>query len=70
MQNSSKEMGEHIRSLYERVKLNYNYYVELIGGAIGAGACAALRRGNKIFTISDDIPVLHFLTGNYISCYW
>lgn len=61
--NSSKESGQHLRALYERVKMNYNNYVELIGGAIGAGACAAVRRGNKIFTIADDIPLLHFLTG-------
>ena len=41
----------------------YNQYVELIGGAIGAGACAALQQGNKIHTIADDIPLLHFLSG-------
>ena len=63
--NSSKEMKEHLRNLYESVKINYNHYVELIGGAIGAGACAAVRQGNKIFTIADDIPILHFLSGNY-----
>ena len=62
--NLGKEMGAHIRSLYERVKVHYNRYVELIGGAIGAGACAAVRRGNRIFTIADDIPLLHFLSGN------
>ena len=66
--NSSKELGDHIRNLYERVKINYNLYVDLIGGAIGAGACAAVRRGNKIFTISDDIPLLHFLTGMSSVC--
>lgn len=64
--NLGKELGEHIRNLYERVKVHYNRYVELIGGAIGAGACAAVRRGNKIFTIADDIPLLHFLTGTVI----
>ena len=63
--NLGCEMGEHIRSLYEKVKLNYNHYVELIGGAIGAGACAAVRQGNRIFTIADDIPLLHFLTGEW-----
>ena len=61
--NSSKEVGDHIRNLYEGVKIQYNRYVELIGGAIGAGACAAVRRGNRVFTIADDIPLLHFLTG-------
>ena len=41
----------------------YNQYVELIGGAIGAGACAALQQGNKIDTITDDTSLLHFLSG-------
>ena len=41
----------------------YNQYVELIGGDIGTGACAALQQGNKIHTIADDIPLLHFLSG-------
>ena len=43
--------------------VGYNRYVDLIGGAIGVGACAAVRRGNKIHTIDDDIPLLHFLSG-------
>lgn len=63
VQNSSKEFGQHLCALYKRVKENYNTYVELIGGAIGAGACAAIRQGNKIFTIADDLPLLHFLSG-------
>ena len=67
--NSNKEMGEHLRNLYERVKLNYNHYVELIGGAIGAGACAAVRHENKIFTIADEIPLLYFLSGRFIHTY-
>ncbi len=58
-------MGEYILALYERVKRGYNDYVELIGGAIGAGACAALKHGNKIYTINDDVPLLHFLTGGW-----
>ena len=37
--------------------------MKLIGGAIGAGACAALRQENKIDTIDDDTPLLHFLSG-------
>ena len=41
----------------------YNHYVKLIGEAIGGGACAALRQGNKIYMIADDIPLLHFLSG-------
>ena len=59
----SKVMGDHLHKLYECVKTGYNKYVELIGGAIGAGACAAVKRGEKIYTISDEIPLLHFLTG-------
>ena len=62
----SKKSGDHIRNLYNEVKKKYNRYVTLIGGAIGAGACAAVRRGNKIFTISDEIPLIHFLTGTYL----
>ncbi len=59
-------MGEYITALYERVKRGYNDYVELIGGAIGAGACAALKQGNRIYTIADDVPILHFLTGECV----
>ena len=65
VRNSSKEFGQHLWELYKRVEHNCNAYVELIGGAIGAGACAAVRQGNKIFTIADEIPILHFLSGTY-----
>ena len=61
----NKDMGDYLRDLYECVKSGYNKYVEVIGGAIGAGACAAVRRGEKIYIISDEIPLLHFLTGKY-----
>ena len=53
---------KHIINLYHPTA-GYNKYVELIGGEIGVGACAAVRRGNKIYTIDDDIPLLHFLSG-------
>ena len=43
--------------------MGYNAYVETIGHAIGAGACVAVRRGNKLYTIADDMPLLHFLSG-------
>ena len=68
----SKRYGsQDILTLYEGVKKGYNEYVKLIGGAIGAGACAALKQGNKIFTIEDDTPLLHFLTGKwYYECQW
>lgn len=48
----------------------YNAYLELIGGAIGVGACAAVRRGNKIYTIADDVPLLHFLSGQLVGRRW
>ena len=43
--------------------VGYNAYVDTIGHAIGAGACVAVRRGNKVYTIADDMPLLHFLSG-------
>ena len=46
--------------------VNYNEYVELIGGAVGAGACAALKQGNRVYTIADDLPLLHFLSGVHL----
>ena len=59
----SKNLNEDVLGLYESLKTDYNDYIELIGGAIGAGACAVNKRGNKIYTISDEVPLLHFLTG-------
>ena len=44
----------------------YNKYVELVGGAIGQGACAAVRRGNRIYTIEDDLPLIHFLSDSKV----
>ena len=61
----NKSMGKELLDLYEFVKTNYNQYIEQIGGAIGAGACAAIKRGDKVYTIEDDVPVLHFLSGEY-----
>eukprot|EP00731_Ephydatia_muelleri_P026790 Em0018g890a len=58
----SKDFGKHVKELYEMVKVGYNAYVETIGHAIGAGACVAVRRGNKLYTIADDMPLLHFLS--------
>ena len=63
-----KEMGSHLLNLYDFLKTKYNKYVELIGGAIGAGACAAVKRGDKVYTIADDVPLLHFLTGECLLC--
>ena len=63
-------MGNHLLNLYNFLKANYNKYVELIGGAIGAGACAAVKRGDKVYTIADDVPLLHFLTGECVNWYY
>lgn len=61
--NVKKEEGVLIRELYERVKKNYNEYVQLTGFTEpGAKSTLACNR-NKRFTIADDIPILHFLTG-------
>ncbi len=40
----------------------YNHYVRVIGGAIGVGACANVRRENPLNGISDSTNVLHFLS--------
>ena len=45
----------------------YNRYVELVGGAIGQGACAAVRRGNRIYVIEDDLPLIHFLSDSEVN---
>lgn len=63
-------MGDYLVNLYQRVMKGYNDYVELIGGAIGAGACAAIKKGNRVYTIADDIPLLHFLTGRLFQWYY
>ena len=34
---------------------------------IGQGACAAVRRGNRMYTIADDIPLIHFLSDSAVS---
>lgn len=59
-----EEKKSGIRELYENVKKNYNEYVELIGGVGEPGSRGTLVCGeNRRFTIADDIPLLHFLTG-------
>ena len=45
----------------------YNQYVRLSGGTTSIGACSALRQGKKIYPISDDIPLLHFLSGKLMT---
>jgi len=36
--------------------------VEVIGGSIGAGACANVNRNAKVYKIDDDTKMLHFLS--------
>ena len=45
----------------------YNQYVRLSGGTTSTGACSVLQQGKKIYTISDDIPLLHFLSGKLMT---
>jgi hypothetical protein len=59
---AAKKGNPILLALYNKVKDNYNRYVQLVGGAIGQGACAAVRRGNKIYTLDDDLPFIHFLS--------
>ena len=40
----------------------YNRYVEVVGGSIGAGACANGNRSGKIYKIDHDTKMLHFLS--------
>lgn len=56
--NLEKQSGEHVLKLYEKVKQDYSRYVELAG---------TTAHDNKI---SDDIPVLQFLTGKDHEQYW
>ena len=51
--NLEEKLGKHIRKLYEEVKADYNRYVKLMRSA--ADYC----------TISDHIPILDYLTGQY-----
>jgi len=34
----------------------------VVGGSIGAGACANVKRNAKIYKIDDDTEMLHFLS--------
>lgn len=56
IENLDKQSGKHIKRLYEKVKKEYNSYVELIRR--DSGTKAACRN-----MVSDDIPILYFLTG-------
>ena len=45
----------------------YNQYVRLSGDTTSTGPCSALRKGKKIYTISDNTPLLHFLSGKLMT---
>ncbi len=55
--NMSKKAGKHLEDLYERVKDQYNCYVEY---NIRADVCGA---ENEIESITYDTFLLHFLSG-------
>ncbi|XP_065828093.1 uncharacterized protein [Oscarella lobularis] len=58
----SKKYAEYVRRLFERVKEKYNKYVDLVGGTIGFGACARVRRENDLHPISDDSVLSRLLS--------
>ena len=64
-QNLSKDLGKHIKSLFDRVKQGYNQYLELGGGAMGAWAWRHTRvQGrSRMLSIADNMPLIQFLTG-------
>ena len=52
------DLGNHIRKLYNSIKTNYNQYIELTGGAMVTKANPPTQGKD----ISDDTPLLYFLT--------
>ena len=46
------------------ISVGYNNYVEVIGHNIGAGACANVRREEKIYCIEGETLLLHLLSGD------
>ena len=59
--NLNKELGKHIRSLYDRVKQGYNQYLELVGGAMGVWGDTLVQ--GKWMRIEDNTPLVNLLTG-------
>ena len=59
----NKEMGNKVHDHYDFLKTNYNNYVKLMRGTVSKGAFAAVKQEDKAYTITDDIPLLHFLSG-------
>ena len=41
----------------------YNKYIEEIGGSIGAGACANIRRQNNMPRLTKETPIFRLLPG-------
>ena len=62
-QNLSSQLGKHIRSLYDSVKQGYNQYLELVGGAMGAWGHTQVQGRSRMLRITDNMPLIHFLTG-------
>ena len=43
--------------------------MKLVGGAIGREACTDVRRGNRIYLIEDDLPLIHFLSSSRVNLF-
>ena len=61
VERAEKEHGEHIRKLYDRVKQNFNRYIEVTGGDIVADSRTIVR----VESISNVTRLVNFLTGNF-----
>ena len=59
----SKDVSDRLEKTYKFVRSEYNNYIKMLGGTINAGTCAAVQQGHKVYTINDEVPLLHFLTG-------
>ena len=61
-------VGDEMKCLFVCLFVSgaYKKYMDLVGGAIGIDACATLRRGNKIFSIDDKTPLIHFLSDSEV----
>ena len=48
--------------LYYFFPASYNKYVEVVGRSIGAGACANMKRQNRLYEITDETPIISLLS--------
>jgi hypothetical protein len=51
-----------LKELFARMKENFNQYIKLHGGVLGAGGCHRRRHDEVITAISDETPVINFLS--------